>query len=200
MTHVGEVVSQPMSLFGEDQFRRKPPGRDWLDRLRGQLPNLAAPPSHARAETRPIGRLFRSAVGWGLATGSVTGAVTAASLFIAGGPLALVAAVPGGIVGFVVALPPALLVAGAVTVLAVERHSPLRDPMRLHRDIWWVFLVTVAALDGPAVGFIATARSANGRVFGSLITAIATLVVVLMLRRAGRRIVVFYAQASGWTA
>jgi hypothetical protein len=199
MTHVGEVVSQTMSFFGEDQFRRTPPGRDWLDRLRGRLPHLTAP-SHARAGTQPIGRLFRSAVGWGLATGSVTGAVTAASLFIAGGPLGLLVAVPGGIVGFVVALPLALLVAGAVTVLAVKRHSPLRDPIRLHRDIWWVFLVTVAVLDAPAVGFIATARSANGSAFGSLITAIATLVVVLMLRRAGRRIVLSYAEASSWTA
>src|SRR5205807_3725625 len=116
-----------MSFFGQDEFRRKPRRRDWLDRLRGQLPNLTGP-SHARAEARPIGRLFRSAVGWGLATGSVTGAVTAASLFIAGGPLALFAAVPGGIVGFVVSLPLALLVAGAVTVVAVKRHSPLCDP------------------------------------------------------------------------
>jgi len=40
-------------------------------------------------------------------------------------------------VGEVVALPPAFLVACAITVIAMKRHSPVRDPTRLHRDIWW---------------------------------------------------------------
>jgi hypothetical protein len=192
-----DVVSHPMSFFGEGDFRRHLPRPDWLDHLRGQLPKLM-PPSRAHVEDRAIGRLFWSSVRWGLATGSVTGAVTATSLLIAGGPFALFAAVPGGIVGFVVALPLALVVAGAISLVAAKRHSPLQDPTRLHRDIWRIFVATLALLDAPAVGLIATARSANGRLFGSLITAIATLVVVLMLRRAGRGIAVVYAEASGW--
>lgn len=181
-------LGDPVQLFDDDRYV--------LDRRR--LPDLV-PPLAARTGRRSVRSLVLSAIVWGLASGAVTGAATAAALFIpAGISFALVAIVLGAWAGLLVSLPLTLLLTGVIAGLAAARHAPLRDPAKLHREIWLTFITAVALLDAPVVALLASSRSVGAQAIGLPVAGFATIVLVLMLRRAARRIVVAHAKASGW--
>ena len=187
---------RPFSTLGME-LPSVPKRGDWLDVLRGELPYLTAP-ARPRSGRGLITHLLVRAVAEGLLVALETGAVTASLLVLPYGPLLLpFAALYGAYYGFFVGVPASAVVAGAVTVLAATRHRPLRDPKKFHREMWSVFLVAVAALAGLETWLFTGVFLITGR-WAALVVALATIVLLLALRTAGRRLVVAYARASGW--
>lgn len=165
--------------------------RDWLDRLRGKLPPLVSP---VRWTGRwiPVFELYVTGVAQGLAVGVMTGALAGSALF------PLFGTVVGAVFGFVVAVPPALILAGAIAVLAARRHIPLQDPRRFHRQVWLILLVGVGVLDLTVVLITAVSGEPVRWSLATVVLAGLTGVVLMLLRPAARRIVVAHAEASGW--
>jgi hypothetical protein len=120
------------------------------------------------------------------------GAITATLLF----PIATVA---GAAVGLVVAAPPSLVLAGAITALTARRHRPLRDLRQFHRDMWSILLVGVGSLDLIAVLVACALVTEVPWRLATVALVALTAVLVMLLRPAARRIVVAYAVASGWS-
>jgi hypothetical protein len=164
----------------------------WLEVLRGRLPAMAPPPRPDWVcSLRP---LIVAAVARGLLVGIATGAICAA-LVVIRGPAFLVLAVPiGATVGLVVAVVPTLVFTAAIAAVAGPAHTPLRDPRRLHRDVWRVLLAGVSLLDLAV--FLRLVGTSNQHL--AVLLAVPTAIVLLLLRRAARHIVVAHAEACGW--
>jgi hypothetical protein len=150
-----------------------------------------APPATPTWPSAPTARLFAAALGFGMAVGGGMGMFAAVALFGAG---ALFAAGPAAIAGGFVGLNAAVVLGAVVVAIADVRHRPLRDPASFQRDLWVVFTLTslpVLALLTALFGESDT-RAAVGVPAG-------IVALLLMLRSAGRQLVILYARAYGWT-
>lgn len=165
---------------------------DWLDILRGDLPRMA--PRGPGAKHRSMQLLF-TCVLFGLLVGVVTGAVCGALVAALADPIFVVLGLPfGAAVGLVVAVIPSLVLGGTIAWLAGRLHGPLRDPHRFHRHVWTVLLVGVGLLDLVPLLLMAGTTSQHL----AFLLAVPTVIALLLLRWVARRIVMFYAVASGW--
>src|SRR5207248_10003845 len=108
---------------------------DWIDVLRGTLPELAQIRTEASAR-RALSRLFFACCGWGLIAGPATGAVVGGVVALPYGPAAVLGAGYGGVVGFALGVPLAVVIGVAITVAAARHHAPLDDPRAFHRVVW----------------------------------------------------------------
>ena len=168
--------------------------RDWLEVLRGALPPLV-PPVRPKRGRAPLVELYIVGVARGLLVGAGAGAIAATVLV----PFALLfGTVAGAAVGFVVAALPSLLLAGGITVLAAHRHRPLRDPREFHREVWSLVLVGVGVLDLVAVALASLLVAEVPWRLAAVALVALNAVVLGLLRPALRRVVVAYAEASGW--
>jgi hypothetical protein len=167
----------------------------YLDVMRGPLPLVLAT-SPQRGSGLALVRLFATGILHGLVVGAELGAITGVMIGVASGvpQLALVGAAYGAVAGTLVAVPLSCVIAATIAVVAATAHRPLREPRRLHRQIWAVFLIYVGALDVGA----ALTLARDGSTTGVLIFSALTAVLLLLLKRPGRRLVLAYARASGW--
>lgn len=142
-------------------------------------------------------RLFVRCLRWGLATGSVTGAVFGAALplieSLRGDPGLLLVWVLGGVVsgailGAIVSVIPTLLGGVFVTALLRHRHRHPSSEESVQRDLTAAFGVVVAVLDVILfVTLIANGALSPAAIAVPLIV-VGNACVVLMLRRARRSI------------
>jgi hypothetical protein len=193
--------------------------RDWPAFVRGPLPELTPPGSAGRGRAA-LTRLFSASVGYGTAIGAAMGVFT---LGLACLPLGLVA-IPAvlfygylaAIFGAAVGLPCGAFLGTVITAIAAKKHRPLRHPSELQRHIWLVLLVGAALILTAATALLANigppdpvtqSRPRVGPAPGTIAAYLlsvgplpaATIALMLMLRSAGRRLVVVYARAYGWT-
>lgn len=159
--------------------------------VRGPLPDMT-PPVESTWPTAPAARIFRAALGLGSAIGGAMGMLASVVLFGAG---ALFAAGPAAVVGAFVGLNAAIPLGGVIALIAGLRHRPLRDPSLLQRDLWIVFVLATGLILAAGTA----ALSDESGTPAALLLPAATLALLLMLRSAGRQLVIVYARAYGWT-
>lgn len=165
--------------------------RQWAMRLTGRPPR------------RPLVVLGSQALGWGALTSALAG--TAAGTAI----LPLWGTVFGAAVGLYVGIGPTLL--GTVLVVVIgRRHRPLTDPLGFHRDLrrLFGFIRGLLMLVGIViVAVIAGVATSDGELLPGVGAALwlgvgpyvaASLVVTYMLRRAAERMMLTFAERSGW--
>jgi hypothetical protein len=150
------------------------------------------PPVASTWPSAPIARLFAAALGLGSAVGGGMGMFTAVAIF---GGAAVFAAGPAAVVGAIVGLQAASVLGAVIVAIAGVRHRPLRDPLLFQRDLWIVFVLAAALILAGATALLS--GEADPRT--PFLIPAGVLVLLLMLRSAGRHLVVVYARAYGWT-
>jgi hypothetical protein len=167
---------------------------DWLDALRGPLPELVLDESSRRGRGRALLLLFGRGVLSGLGVGAKLGGITGAFLCLPGGPRDFIlGGVVGAAAGAYCAVFVGTVIALTVAIVAATRHMPLRDPSKLHRETWVMFVVALVLLD---LAFLALLRETP--LFALAWAVALTALTLLLLRAPGRRLVLRYACANGW--